>query len=75
MRTKKASKNTYTITEAAKKLGITRAAVHRAVRKKRLDAEWGEIVREVRSKALLITAGSLNSYRVDESRQARGKKT
>ena len=40
----------YTITEAAKELGITRAAVHRAVKQGRLEAERGEIIKLVRTK-------------------------
>jgi hypothetical protein len=73
--TKKKPQKTYTITEAAKKLGITRAAVHQAIRKGHLDADWGETIHIVRKKALLIPAESLKSYRVDSSRQERGKKT
>jgi len=65
------TKKTSTITEAAKKLGITRAAVHDAIRKGRLKAVWGEMV--VRAK--LISAEDLKNYRVDSSRQERGKKT
>jgi excisionase family DNA binding protein len=34
-------KSFYTITEAAKELGITRAAVHRAIKQRRLEAERG----------------------------------
>ena len=67
------SKKTFTITEAAKKLGITRAAVHDAIKKGRLEAEWGKSVQIVR--ALVISAENLNAYRVDASRQDRGKKT
>ena len=63
-------KKSYTIPEAAAKLGITRAAIHDAIKKGRLEAEWGETV----IRALLITAENLNAYRVDSSRQARGKK-
>ena len=40
----------YTITEAAKKLGITRAAVHRAIKQGSLEAERGEIIKVVRTK-------------------------
>jgi len=39
----------YTITEAAKELGITRAAVHRAIKQGRLEAERGEIIKLVRT--------------------------
>ena len=39
-------KRYYTITEAAKELGITRAAVHRAIKQGRLEAERGEIIRD-----------------------------
>ena len=43
-------KRNYTITEAARELGITRAAVHRAIKQGRWEAHRGEIVRIVRSK-------------------------
>jgi excisionase family DNA binding protein len=69
------TKKTYTITEAAKKLGITRAAVHDAIKKGRLEANWGEAVQVIRKRALLISAADLKNYRVDASRQDRGKKT
>ena len=75
MPTKKTPQKSYTITEAAKLKGITRAAVHQAIRKGFLEASWGESVQIIRKKALLITAESLNSYRVDSSRQERGKKS
>jgi excisionase family DNA binding protein len=63
-------KKTYTISEAAKKLGITRAAVYDAIRKRRLTASWGKII----VRARLILAEDLKHYRVDSSRQERGKK-
>lgn len=69
MAMKKTTK-TYTISEAAKKLGVTRAAVHEAIRKGRLNAHWGEVT--VRAK--LISSEDLRKYRVDVSRQERGKK-
>ena len=66
----------YTITEAAKSLGITRAAVHRAIKQGRLEAERGEIVRIIRSKTKgwKISASSLNAYRVSLLHQWVGKK-
>jgi predicted DNA-binding protein YlxM (UPF0122 family) len=67
----KKKKKTYTIPEAATRLGVTRAAIHDAIKKGRLEAEWGETV----VRALLITEENLNAYRVDSSRQERGKKT
>ena len=75
MATKKTTSKTYTVNEAAKKLGVTRAAIHQAIRKGHLEASWGESVQIVRKKALLITAESLKTYRVDSSRQERGKKS
>jgi len=66
----------YTITEAAKELGITRAAVHRAIKQGRLEAERGEIIKLVRTKTKgwKITQPSLNSYRVSLLHQWVGKK-
>ncbi len=69
-------KRYYTITEAAKELGITRAAVHRAIKQDRLEAERGEIIKLVRTKTKgwKISQLSLNSYRVSEIHQWVGKK-
>lgn len=67
------SKRFYTITEAAKALGITRAAVHQAIRKHRLQAEWAEIIHV--TKGLRIPAQSVRDYQVDLLQQEHGKKT
>jgi excisionase family DNA binding protein len=75
MTTKKTTPKTYTISEAAKKLGVTRAALHEAIKKGRLDAKWGETVQVIRKKSLLVSAADLKNYRVDVSHQDRGKKT
>ena len=66
----KKKNSTYTISEAAKKLGVTRAAVYEAIRKGRLTAQWGEMT----VRARLISVEDLRKYRVDSSRQERGKK-
>jgi predicted transcriptional regulator len=68
-----AKKTSYTITEAAKKLGVTRAAVHLAIKKKRLSAKWGKTTQIV--EALLIDPKDLEVYRVDLERQRSGKKS
>ena len=69
-------KRYYSITEAAKELGITRAAVHRAIKQGRLEAERGEIIKLVRTKTKgwKISQPSLNSYRVSLLHQWVGKK-
>jgi excisionase family DNA binding protein len=69
-------KRYYTITEAAKELGITRAAVHRAIKQGRLEAERGEIIKIVRAKVTgwKISQLSLNTYRVSLLHQWVGKK-
>jgi len=69
-------KRYYTITEAAKELGITRAAVHRAIKRGRLEAERGEIIKFVRTKTKgwKISQPSLNSYRVSLLHQWVGEK-
>ena len=66
----------YTITEAAKSLGITRSAVHRAIKQGRLEAERGEIVRTIttRTKGWKIARKSLDAYRVSLLHQWVGKK-
>jgi hypothetical protein len=68
MPTKK--KTHYTVSEAARKLKISRAAIFLAIRKGRLDAEDGQILQTVK----LIPAAALNAYRVSSSHKRRGKK-
>jgi excisionase family DNA binding protein len=70
------SKRFYSITEAASELGITRAAVHRAIKQGRLEAERGEIIRLIRTKTKgwKISRQSLASYRVSLLHQWVGKK-
>jgi excisionase family DNA binding protein len=75
MAIKKTTQKDFTLTEAAKRLGITRAAVHEAIRKGRLQAKWGERTRTVKDEVLLISAEELKAYRVDSARQHSGKKT
>ena len=71
----KPTRKTYTVNESAKKLGVTRAVIHQAIKAGRLDFEWGEAVHIIRKKARLITAEALKKYRVDLSHQDRGEKT
>jgi excisionase family DNA binding protein len=66
-------KKKYTITEAAKHLGISRAAVHLAIKRGKLGATWGRTTQVV--EALLVDAKDLKAYRVDMARQRSGKKT
>ncbi len=66
-------KRYYTITEAAKKLHITRAAVHDAIKQHRLKATWGKFIQV--TEGWQIPAGSLRDYEVSLSHQERGKKT
>ena len=61
----------YTITEAAKYLGISRAAVHLAIKQGRLNATEGAMT----VRALLIDSKDLKAYRVNLTRQSAGKKT
>jgi len=63
----------YTITDAAKYLGISRQSVHLAIKKGKLPATLGTVVQKV--KALLIDEKDLKAYRVNETRQRVGKKT
>lgn len=65
----------YSITQAARELGITRAAVHRAIKQGRLEGVRGEIVRVVRTKAWQIAGKNLDNYRVSLLHQEVGKKT
>jgi predicted transcriptional regulator len=79
MATKKNTEATCTITQAAEKLGITRQAVHEAIKKRLLEAERGKIVqtRVVKSTVVgwKITEKSLEEYRVSGVHQSTGKKT
>jgi len=61
-----ARERNYSISGAAKALGITRSAVHRAIRQRRLEAERGEIIRIIRTKTKgwKISQKSLDAYRV-----------
>jgi hypothetical protein len=62
----------YTITEAAKLLGVSRQAVHEAIKNGLLKAKWGEVI--ITKKALLISEESLESYQVSTRHQTAGKK-
>ncbi len=68
----------YSISEAAKALGTTRPAVHKAIKQGRLDAERGtfEVERVVKTKVRgwRISAAALKAYRVSEAHQDAGKK-
>jgi excisionase family DNA binding protein len=62
----------FTITEAAQYLGVSRAAVHLAIKKGRLNATWGKKTQII--EALLIDSKDLKAYRIDLTRQRAGKK-
>mgnify|MGYP001370436803 CR=1 FL=1 len=64
---------TYTITEAAKKLGISRQAVHEAIRKGQIEAQKTKIIRVI--SGFSIPAKSLDAYEVSDSHKRRGKKS
>jgi hypothetical protein len=72
-------KTSYTITEAAEKLGISRQAVHKAIRRQLLQAERGTFTEVVIRKGWVISKAALSEYRktygVSLSHQERGKKT
>lgn len=76
---KKTSGRFYSISEAAKILGISRPAVYRAIAENRLRAEDGtfEVVRMVKMKVhgKRISTDSLHSYRVNTQAQEAGKKS
>ncbi len=63
-------KNTYTITEAARIIGVSRAGVFEAIKAGRLKA----IPRKVTRILWQIEAGSVRRYKVSLSHQARGQK-
>jgi hypothetical protein len=57
----------YTITEAAKFLGVSRAAIQLAVKEKRLPGKWDTRTADV----LLIDVRDLKSYQVKHRKAAR----
>jgi hypothetical protein len=69
----------YTITEAAKYLGVSANAVRKAIKTGRLTPIKGKYVveRTIRRTltGYLITAAELNKYRVSERHRYAGKKT
>jgi hypothetical protein len=64
-------KKFYTVSEAARYLRVSRAAVQLAIKKKRLPAEWGKQTVDV----LLIPSKELRAYRVNPQKRQAGKKT
>jgi hypothetical protein len=64
----------YTISEAAKRLKVTRATLHKAIKAGRLSATWTTIEQTIKKKARVIPAAALASFEVDKSQQERGKK-
>ena len=67
-------KNFYTISEAAKKLKVTRATLHKAIEAGRLSATWTTLEQTIKKQARVISAASLASFQVDKAQQKRGKK-
>jgi len=67
----------YTLSEAAKKLGISRQAVHEAIKKGLLEAHKGKITRTIVqvTRGWMIHAEALLKYQVSQSHISRGKKT
>lgn len=62
----------YSVTEAAKVLGVRRQAVLLAIKKKRLPATWGTQSQTI--EVLLIDAKDLKAYQVNLEKQRVGKK-
>ena len=65
----------YTVNEAAKRLGVTRAAIHEALKSDKLEWTWGTITQVIERRVKLVNADSLAKYRVNSDQQGRGKKT
>ena len=78
MRMQRKSQNFLSITQAAKALGITRAAIHRAIKQGRLEADRGEFeivkIVKMKIKGWRISAKNLDLYRVSSFHQWVGKK-
>jgi hypothetical protein len=71
-----AKKQYLTVTEAAKKLKLTRAGVHEAIRAGRLASEWMTVAQThvVKKRVRVISAKSIAAFEVDIHQQLRGKK-
>jgi len=65
-----AKKTAYTLTEAARELGLTKQGVLNAIEKGRLPAERKEIARKV----WVINSEAVKAYKVSLSHQQSGKK-
>jgi len=65
-------KQHYTITEAARFSGVTRASMFDAIKTGRVKATRGEILRK--TEGWLIDPKTLEQYEVSLSHQERGKK-
>jgi hypothetical protein len=68
------TKKNFTISEAAKKLHVTRAAIHAAVKDGRLPATWTTVSQTIKKRALVISAKALSQLKIDKAQQRRGKK-
>ena len=64
------SKNTYTITEAARIIGVSRAGVYEAIKVGRLKAKPRKVTRILWQ----IDAESVRRFKVSLSHKARGQK-
>jgi len=65
-----AKKKNYTLTEAARELGLTKQGVLNAIDKGRLPAERKEILRKI----WMISSEAVKAYKVSLSHQQSGKK-
>ena len=67
----------YTLSEAARKLGISRQAVHEAIKKGLLEAHKAKITKTIVqvTRGWIIHAEALDKYQVSDSHIIRGKKT
>jgi hypothetical protein len=64
------AKKTFTIAEAAKKLGISRQAIHEAIKTDKLKAKRGRVVKIV----WLVSVSAIKNYQVSLSHQQRAKR-
>jgi predicted DNA-binding protein YlxM (UPF0122 family) len=67
----------YTLSEAARKLGISRQAVHEAIKRGLLEAHKAKITKTIVqvTRGWVIHAEALKKYQVSDSHITRGKKT
>ena len=77
MKNRSNNPHVFTLSEAAKELGISRQAVHEAIKKGLLEAHKAKITKTIVqvTRGWVIQPDAIRKYQVSESHISRGKKT